>query len=68
MTALRTIEGIDLQWIRSKWNEQYAVQIQSHAQKYITLGNLIATENRLILTKNGKLFADGIAADLFFLP
>lgn len=67
MTSLRTIEGIDLQWIRSKWNEDYATQIWHGAKKYINLGNLMESGNNLILTKQGKLFADGIAADLFLL-
>jgi hypothetical protein len=29
---------------------------------------MILKENKLILTKEGKLFADGIAADLFIDP
>jgi oxygen-independent coproporphyrinogen-3 oxidase len=35
------------------------------SKKFIESGKLILKENKLILTKEGKLFADGIAAELF---
>jgi oxygen-independent coproporphyrinogen-3 oxidase len=35
------------------------------SKKFIESGKLILKENKLLLTKEGKLFADGIAADLF---
>ena len=40
--------------------------VSKHA--FIDEGTMILRENRLILTKEGKLFADGIAADLFIDP
>ena len=58
MTSLRTAEGLDLAKV-----ENSDVRIQ--CQKFIDEGKMILMENRLILTKEGKLFADGIAAELF---
>jgi oxygen-independent coproporphyrinogen III oxidase len=36
------------------------------SKKFINSGMIIKEENFLTLTRNGKLLADGIAADLFF--
>jgi hypothetical protein len=36
-----------------------------NAQKHIKSGKLILTDQNLVLSKGGKFFADGIAADLF---
>jgi oxygen-independent coproporphyrinogen-3 oxidase len=62
MIALRTMEGLALAKVEDKKREI----LLANSKKYI--GNkLIRLENdRLILTKEGKLLADGIAADLFF--
>ena len=61
MTSLRTIEGLDLD--RIPGTERNTLQAAS--EKFIASGKLILKENKLLLTKEGKLFADGIAADLF---
>jgi len=60
MISLRTMEGLDLKQIGSLKSE-----VGNRMQKFIDTGKIILKENRLILTKEGKLFADGIAADLF---
>ena len=41
-------------------------KIQTAANKYESTGKLKIETRKIILTKEGKLFADGIAADLFF--
>ena len=61
MTALRTIEGLDI----NKIPEAMSHELRAASKKFIESGKLIFKENKLILTKEGKLFADGIAADLF---
>lgn len=66
MTSLRTMEGLDLQWVRKKWNDKYVAILETEAQKHIGRGLLTKNEQRLVLTKEGKLFADGISSDLFF--
>ena len=66
MTSLRTIEGLDLEKINSLFGTNYINQLLNASKKYIQSEKIIQQNNRLILTKQGKLFADGIAADLFF--
>ena len=61
MTSLRTMEGLDL----GKLSEAMSNELRDGSKKFIESGKLILKENKLILTKQGKLFADGIAADLF---
>lgn len=65
MTSLRTEEGCDLGYIREKWGEDVLVSIMSEAEHYIAIGQAVRREKRLLLTKAGRLFADGIAAAVF---
>lgn len=62
MTSLRTIEGLNVENLDAK----YKMELQQRSKKYIETGKITMQNNHLILTVNGKLFADGIAADLFF--
>lgn len=61
MTSLRTVEGLDLK----KIPEAMSSELRATSQKFIESGKLILKENKLILTREGKLFADGIAAEFF---
>lgn len=61
MTALRTMEGIDLQ----KINEEERTRILSESRNYLNSGLMKKERDHLILTKEGRLLADGIAAALF---
>lgn len=61
MISLRTMEGLDL----SRIDPGQQKIILAGSQKYISRG-LVTLENNFIkLTREGKLFADGIAANLF---
>ncbi len=62
MTALRTMEGIDLKRMR----EDEAKKLLSVSKKYIDNKLMRSVDGNLVLTNEGKLLADGIAADLFF--
>jgi oxygen-independent coproporphyrinogen III oxidase len=64
MTSLRTLEGLSLKSVEEKWNEAEQ-EIAALSKKFICRQLMIEKDDRLILTKKGKLFADGIAADLF---
>ena len=66
MTSLRTIEGLDMQLLKENFGLSNYELLQTGSKKYINSGKLILENNSLILTREGKLFADGIAADLFF--
>lgn len=65
MTSLRLMEGCNLNLIEQKFGKAKATLIQQEAADYISKQWMIQKENHLILTNEGKLFADGIAAALF---
>ena len=65
MTSLRTMEGSSLQQIKNLSCEKTAAEILSDAEKYLQKNWMKKENDFLILTQKGKLFADGIAADLF---
>jgi oxygen-independent coproporphyrinogen III oxidase len=67
MTSLRTQEGLDLMHIETSFGKIARDQLQKNSHKFITGEKLLLNGAVLQLTKEGKLFADGIAADLFFL-
>lgn len=66
MTSLRLSEGCDLMYIEQQFGTAAAHQLKSEAIPFASKGLLISTNNHLILTQTGKLFADSIASDLFF--
>lgn len=66
MTALRTIEGINTKDISTKFGEEASNKIQAASHKYKNTGKLKIENGWIILTEEGRLFADGIASDLFF--
>lgn len=67
MTALRTSEGISLQQLLQLSNQKTVENIINDAQKFIQQNLMLQQSDTLILTQKGKLFADGIASDLFRL-
>ncbi|HEU4576309.1 MAG TPA: radical SAM family heme chaperone HemW [Chitinophagaceae bacterium] len=62
MTSLRTAEGLHLE----KLDETATAQLIQASRKFIDHRLMDFSENCLRLTREGKLLADGIAADLFF--
>lgn len=66
MTALRTQTGLDTGYVAKHFGEAASLQIDKSSYKYIASEKLLRKGNLLQLTTEGKLFADGIAADLFF--
>lgn len=65
MTSIRTSWGCDLEHINNVFGKSYHDHCLRASQKYISLKKLIFTKNNLYLTNYGKIFADGITADLF---
>jgi oxygen-independent coproporphyrinogen III oxidase len=65
MTSLRTMEGLDLNYVSEIFGEQESSKISVASIKYENTDKLKKINDKLILTREGKLFADGIAADLF---
>ena len=66
MTSLRTKEGLDLQYITREFGEKAVAYIETHLPKHRANESLFKEGNSIRLTRKGKHFADGIAADLFF--
>lgn len=62
MTSLRTMEGLSVRYVE----KNFSADVLRPAQKFINAGNMTWDGERLQLTKQGKLLADGIAAELFF--
>lgn len=65
MTSLRLMEGTDLNHIRNVFGEILYNEVSAAATPYIKKEWIEESAGRLVLTREGKLFADGIAADLF---
>ncbi len=65
MTSLRTTEGLSLKRVSDNWSKDAADAIKKDAAIFLAEGTMTASDDHLILTDEGKLLADGIAAELF---
>jgi oxygen-independent coproporphyrinogen-3 oxidase len=65
MISLRTVEGIDLVQMAERFGGAAAKDLEERTHRYVRQGKM-RSGNRVSLTNEGKLLADGIAADLFF--
>ena len=66
MTSLRTAEGINLEDLGLKFGDEQKKILIENLQKHLKYNHLLFNNTHIILSREGKLFADGIAADLFF--
>lgn len=64
MTSLRTMEGLSLDIVSTKFGKDKSEKLKMKSEKWKSKINFI--NSSICLTNEGKLFADGIAADLFF--
>jgi oxygen-independent coproporphyrinogen-3 oxidase len=60
------MEGLDLEWVSDQFGTDKERLLENNAAIYIHSKQMERNHEKLVLTKNGKLFADGIAAALFF--
>lgn len=65
MTSLRTMEGLSLTHVQQRWGIPAKEQLEKGTAPFLQDGRMLLHQQRLVLTNNGKLFADGIAAALF---
>ena len=65
MTSLRTSWGCNVGKMEADYGERYAVHFLKNVKKHLDSGIMLIKNNNYILTDEGMLFADGIAADLF---
>lgn len=72
MMAIRTRNGIDLEYFGQRFGMKALEQLKMNLQNLIKAGNNVRpndwfsnTERNIVLSRQGKLFADHIAAGLF---
>lgn len=66
MIALRTKEGLDLVHVETAWGYEKVEAILRKATLYVDTNLLRRANDKLQVTNEGMLLADGIAAHLFF--
>ena len=65
MTSLRTSKGMDLNKIKDQFGSDYANEIKNNLDFFSEKNWILIKDQRIILTTDGKLFADHIASELF---
>lgn len=65
MTSLRTDTGLDTKFLQKNYDFHFSPAQQQLIRNWQSLGLIAADDSRLILTRQGKLLADRLAADLF---
>ncbi len=65
MTSLRTMEGMDLLFIENNFSINERERIENLFNQKIKKENYFIKNNKIILSDEGKLFADAIAVELF---
>lgn len=65
MTSLRTMWGVDLDYIEKHFNVDRKVFFLSEASSYLLSEHLMREGKKVLLTTKGKLLADKITSDLF---
>ncbi|HSV89072.1 MAG TPA: radical SAM family heme chaperone HemW [Bacteroidales bacterium] len=67
MTSLRTMWGCSLERVESGWGIEKVYELRKQSEKYILQGLMLEIDHHFILTNKGRLFADRIASDLFWV-
>lgn len=67
MTSLRTMWGVDLNKVKNNWGSSYFEHLTHEAQPFLQDGSIKATATTYSLSQKGKLLADYIASELFWV-
>ena len=67
LTTLRTIWGVNTSFVKSHFSSNYERFLLNSAQKWINSAHLLKENELLTLSKKGKLMADYISSDLFWV-
>jgi oxygen-independent coproporphyrinogen-3 oxidase len=67
MTSLRRKNGIEKSYILNHWGNQTLNKIDNEISPFLHSGKVLNTATHYRLNDEGKFFADGIAASLFFV-
>ena len=65
MTAMRTMWGADMTYLKLEWGEERFRKILELAEPFIRGGQMVRNENRLVLSREGMFIADYIIGGLF---
>ncbi len=66
MLSLRTMWGIDLDYIENELSKELKDYCLNNAGKYIDYGMLIREKENIILTNQGKFVSDNIISDIMY--
>lgn len=67
MTSLRTSWGIDLDFLKQNFDTSFVSHFIKESKQFVIANSLIQKGNHFTLSQKGKLLADGIASDLFWV-
>jgi len=67
MTSLRTSWGIDSQFLKANFSSQLVTHFIKESKRFILDNSLIQKGNFFTLSQSGKLLADRIASELFWV-
>ena len=67
ITRLRTMWGVDLLELQSRFGKKLYDYFLKNAQKYINLNHLVIKDNTITLTHAGIFISDGIVSDLMIV-
>lgn len=65
LTSLRTIWGIDLDYLKTNFNSDFVKAFLTQVEIYIKQDSVVVKDTTYTLTEKGKLLADKIASELF---
>jgi len=57
--------GIDLLKVNQRFGDEFSTHLMKHLQQPEKQGLIIIRNNKVVLTRKGKFFADGVAGGLF---
>lgn len=67
LTRLRTIWGVDLNFVANNFNEKHIKFLQAEMNKHIKQGNLVLNDGILKIPSQKYFISDKILEDLFFI-
>lgn len=65
LTSLRTIWGIDLEYLKTNFNSEFVKEFETQVESFIKQESVLVNGAIYTLSEKGKLLADKIASELF---
>lgn len=67
LTSLRTIWGADFNFVKENFSQKFLSHMEKETEILMRKKMLSQKDEKIFLTQKGKLFADKITSDLFFI-